>query len=72
MGNIGALASKPVMEDKVVLMKEMGDLDALDIEIDTEDVEKFIRTAHLLQGSFGAINLEDIKAPECFEIEQTL
>ena len=69
MGNIGALASKPVMEGKVVLLKQLGDLDALDVEIDTTDPDRFVKTAALLEGSFGAINLEDIRAPDCFYIE---
>lgn len=60
MGNIGAQAAKPVMEGKVVLLKELGDLDGLDVEIDTTDPDQFIKTAALLEGSFGAINLEDI------------
>ena len=72
MGNIGALAAKPVMEGKVVLLKELGDLDGLDVEIDTTDPDEFVKTAALLEGSFGAINLEDIRAPDCFYIESKL
>jgi malate dehydrogenase (oxaloacetate-decarboxylating)(NADP+) len=72
LGNIGALAGKPVMEGKCVLFKRFADVDAIDIEIDTEDIEEFIKTVKLLSPSFGGINLEDIKAPECFEIEERL
>jgi malate dehydrogenase (oxaloacetate-decarboxylating)(NADP+) len=72
LGNLGALASKPVMEGKAVLFKRFADVDAIDLEIATEDVDKFISAVELLEPSFGGINLEDIKAPECFIIEQTL
>ncbi|WP_033923528.1 NADP-dependent malic enzyme [Sphingomonas sp. 37zxx] len=72
MGNLGALASKPVMEGKAVLFKRFADVDAIDLEVDTEDVDAFINCVALLEPSFGGINLEDIKAPECFIIEQTL
>ena len=72
MGNLGALASKPVMEGKAVLFKRFADVDAIDIEVDTEDADKFIEAVALLEPSFGGINLEDIKAPECFIIEQAL
>jgi malate dehydrogenase (oxaloacetate-decarboxylating)(NADP+) len=72
MGNLGALASKPVMEGKAVLFKRFADVDAIDIEVKTEDVDRFIDAVELLEPSFGGINLEDIKAPECFIIEQTL
>ncbi|MEO0270165.1 MAG: NADP-dependent malic enzyme [candidate division WOR-3 bacterium] len=72
LGNIGALAGKPVMEGKCVLFKRFADVDAIDIEIDTEDVEEFIRTVKLISPTFGGINLEDVKAPECFEIEERL
>ncbi len=72
LGNIGALAGKPVMEGKGVLFKRFADVDVFDIEVDTEDVDEFIRTVKLLEPTFGGINLEDIKAPECFEIERQL
>ncbi|MEZ5742149.1 MAG: NADP-dependent malic enzyme [Sphingomonadaceae bacterium] len=72
MGNLGALASKPVMEGKAVLFKRFADVDSIDIELDTEDCDKFIEAVALMEPSFGGINLEDIKAPECFIIEQTL
>jgi malate dehydrogenase (oxaloacetate-decarboxylating)(NADP+) len=72
MGNLGALASKPVMEGKAVLFKRFADVDAIDIELKTEDVDRFIDAVELMEPSFGGINLEDIKAPECFIIEQTL
>ena len=72
MGNLGALASKPVMEGKSVLFKRFADVDSIDIELKTEDVNRFIDAVELMEPSFGGINLEDIKAPECFIIEQTL
>ena len=72
MGNLGALASKPVMEGKAVLFKRFADVDSIDIELDTEDPEKFIEAVALMEPTFGGINLEDIKAPECFVIEQAL
>ncbi|MFL6199574.1 MAG: NADP-dependent malic enzyme [Thermoanaerobaculia bacterium] len=72
LGNIGALAGKPVMEGKGVLFKRFADIDVFDLEVATEDVEEFIRTVKLLEPTFGGINLEDIKAPECFEIERRL
>ncbi|MGE3745728.1 MAG: NADP-dependent malic enzyme [Sphingomonadaceae bacterium] len=72
LGNLGALASKPVMEGKAVLFKRFADVDSIDIELDTEDVDRFIDAVELMEPSFGGINLEDIKAPECFVIEQTL
>ncbi len=72
LGNIGALASKPVMEGKAVLFKKFANIDALDIEIDETDVDKLVDTIASLEPSFGGINLEDIKAPECFEIERRL
>ncbi len=72
MGNLGALASKPVMEGKAVLFKRFADVDSIDLEVATEDVDAFINCVALLEPSFGGINLEDIKAPECFIIEQTL
>jgi malate dehydrogenase (oxaloacetate-decarboxylating)(NADP+) len=72
MGNLGALASKPVMEGKAVLFKRFADVDSIDLEIDTEDPEAFINSVRYLGPSFGGINLEDIKAPECFIIEDRL
>ncbi len=72
LGNLGALASKPVMEGKAVLFKRFADVDSIDLEVDTENVEDFINCVRLLEPSFGGINLEDIKAPECFIIEQRL
>ena len=72
LGNLGALASKPVMEGKAVLFKRFADVDSIDIELDTEDPDKFIEAVALMEPSFGGINLEDIAAPECFIIEQTL
>jgi len=72
LGNLGALASKPVMEGKAVLFKRFADVDSIDIELDTEDPEAFINAVALMEPTFGGINLEDIKAPECFIIEQTL
>src|SRR3546814_11091759 len=71
MGNLGALASKPVMEGKAVLFKRFADVDAIDLELKTEDVDRFIDAVELMEPSFGGINLEDIKSPECFIIEQT-
>ena len=72
MGNLGALASKPVMEGKAVLFKRFVDVNAIDIELDTEDADEIIKAVHLMSPTFGGINLEDIKAPECFIIEQRL
>ena len=72
LGNLGALASKPVMEGKAVLFKRFADVDSIDLEVATEDVDAFVNAVALLEPSFGGINLEDIKAPECFIIEQTL
>jgi malate dehydrogenase (oxaloacetate-decarboxylating)(NADP+) len=72
LGNIGAAAGKPVMEGKGVLFKRFAGIDVFDIELATEDPEEIIRTVRLLEPTFGGINLEDIKAPECFEIEQRL
>jgi malate dehydrogenase (oxaloacetate-decarboxylating)(NADP+) len=72
LGNLGALASKPVMEGKSVLFKRFADVNSIDIELDTEDPEEFVRAVRLMGPSFGGINLEDIKAPECFIIEQRL
>src|SRR5947208_1694726 len=71
LGNLGALASKPVMEGKAVLFKRFADVDAIDIEVATEDAQRFIDAVELLEPSFGGINLEDIAAPDCFVIEQT-
>jgi len=72
LGNLGALASKPVMEGKSVLFKRFADIDSIDLEVDTEDPEQFINAVRYLGPSFGGINLEDIKAPECFIIEEKL
>ena len=72
LGNLGALASKPVMEGKAVLFKRFADVNAIDIELDTEDPEEIIKAVSLMGPTFGGINLEDIKAPECFIIEQRL
>jgi malate dehydrogenase (oxaloacetate-decarboxylating)(NADP+) len=72
LGNIGALASKPVMEGKAVLFKKFAGIDVFDIEIDELDPKKFIEVVRPLEPTFGGINLEDIKAPECFEIEEAL
>jgi malate dehydrogenase (oxaloacetate-decarboxylating)(NADP+) len=72
LGNLGALASKPVMEGKAVLFKRFADVDSIDIELKTEDVDRIIDAIELMEPSFGGINLEDIKSPECFVIEQTL
>ena len=72
LGNLGALASKPVMEGKAVLFKRFADVDGLDLEVSTEDVDAFVNCVRYLGASFGGINLEDIKAPECFIIEEQL
>ncbi|WP_294136291.1 NADP-dependent malic enzyme [Sphingobium sp.] len=72
LGAIGALASKPVMEGKAVLFKKFADIDVFDIEIDTTDADKFVEAVALMEPTFGGINLEDIKAPECFAIEARL
>jgi malate dehydrogenase (oxaloacetate-decarboxylating)(NADP+) len=72
LGDIGALAAKPVMEGKAVLFKRFADVDVFDIEINSHDPEEVIKVCQLLELTFGAINLEDIKAPECFYIEETL
>ncbi|MBI4649342.1 MAG: NADP-dependent malic enzyme, partial [Bacteroidia bacterium] len=72
LGDIGTLAGKPVMEGKGLLFKIFGDVDVFDIEVDTKDVETLIQTVKLISPTFGGINLEDIKAPECFEIEERL
>ncbi len=72
LGNLGALASKPVMEGKSVLIKRFADVDSIDLELDTQDVDEFINSVRYMGPSFGGINLEDIKAPDCFIIEQRL
>ena len=72
LGAIGALASKPVMEGKAVLFKRFADIDVFDLEVDELDPQEFIKTVARLEPTFGGINLEDIKAPECFEIEEGL
>ncbi|AFO89281.1 MULTISPECIES: NADP-dependent malic enzyme [Phaeobacter] len=72
LGNLGALGSKPVMEGKSVLFKRFADVNSIDIELDTEDPDEFIKAVRLMGPTFGGINLEDIKAPECFIIEQRL
>src|SRR5947207_4800720 len=72
MGDLGALAAKPVMEGKAVLFKRFADVDSIDLEVDTSDVDEFIAAVRYLGPTFGGINLEDIKAPDCFVIEQRL
>src|SRR5207244_204999 len=72
LGNRGAMASKPVMEGKAVLFKRFADIDAFDLEVGTEDPDEFINCARYLAPTFGGVNLEDIKAPECFIIEERL
>src|ERR1700749_3159508 len=72
LGNLGAVASKPVMEGKVALFKRFADVDGIDLEIGTEDVDQLVNAVRYLGPGFGGINLEDIKAPECFVIEQRL
>jgi len=72
LGNLGPLASKPVMEGKAVLFKRFADVDSIDVEVDTDDVEEFINCVRFLGPTYGGINLEDIKAPDCFIIEQRL
>jgi len=72
MGNLGALAAKPVMEGKAVLFKRFADIDSIDLEIDTQDVDEFVNCVRYLGPAFGGINLEDIKGPDCFIIEQRL
>src|SRR6056297_907913 len=72
LGDLGALASKPVMEGKAVLFKRFADVDAIDLEVDTRDVDAFINCVRYLGPAFGGINLEDIKAPDCFIIEERL
>lgn len=72
LGNLGPLASKPVMEGKAVLFKRFADVDSIDLEVDTQDIDEFVNCVRFLGPSFGGINLEDIKAPDCFIIEQRL
>jgi len=72
LGNIGALAGKPVMEGKGLLFKAFADIDVFDIEVDVEDIDEFVKTVKNIAPTFGGINLEDLKAPECFEIEKRL
>ena len=72
LGNLGGLASKPVMEGKAALFKRFADVDAIDLELNTSDVDEFVNCVRFLEPSFGGINLEDIKAPDCFIIEQRL
>src|SRR5579862_1938539 len=72
LGDIGPLAGKPVMEGKAVLFKRFADIDVFDIELNTKNADEVIRTCQILEPTFGGINLEDIKAPECFYIEETL
>lgn len=72
LGDVGPLAAKPVMEGKAVLFKQFADIDVFDIEMDAKDPQQFIAATKAISPTFGAINLEDIKAPECFEIEETL
>jgi malate dehydrogenase (oxaloacetate-decarboxylating)(NADP+) len=72
LGNIGALAGKPVMEGKGILFKRFADIDVFDIEVDSQDTAEIIRFCELIAPTFGGINLEDIRAPECFEIEEAL
>ncbi|MDR7430290.1 MAG: NADP-dependent malic enzyme [Armatimonadota bacterium] len=72
LGNVGALASKPVMEGKAVLFKRFADVDVFDVEVDTTDPEEFVRVVRAIAPTFGGINLEDIRAPDCFWIEQRL
>src|SRR3954462_2545417 len=72
LGNIGPYAAKPVMEGKGVLFKKLADIDVFDLELDAEDPDRFIEAVATLEPTFGAINLEDVKAPECFYIEEEL
>ena len=72
LGDLGALGGKPVMEGKAVLFKRFADVDCIDLEVDTKDVDQFVNCVRYLGPTFGGINLEDIKAPECFIIEQRL
>src|SRR5690606_27547418 len=70
LGDIGPEASKPVMEGKGLLFKIFSDIDVFDIELDTKDIDEFVRIVKALEPTFGGLNLQDIKAPECFEIER--
>ncbi len=72
LGNLGSLASKPVMEGKALLFKRFANVDAIDIEVDSSEINEIVRTVELIAETFGGVNLEDIKAPECFEIERQL
>ena len=72
LGDLGALAAKPVMEGKAALFKRFADINSIDLEIDTRDVDEFVNCVRFLHPAFGGINLEDIKAPECFIIEERL
>jgi malate dehydrogenase (oxaloacetate-decarboxylating)(NADP+) len=72
LGDIGAAAGKPVMEGKGLLFKIYADIDCFDLELDTKDVDEFVRTVKILEPTFGGVNLEDISAPACFEIEERL
>ncbi len=72
LGDLGALAAKPVMEGKAALFKRFADIDSIDLEIDTKDVDEFVNCVRFLHPAFGGINLEDIRAPECFVIEERL
>jgi len=72
LGNIGALAGKPVMEGKAVLFKRFADIDVFDIELDTNDIDELVRTVEIIAPTFGGINLEDVRAPECFALEERL
>lgn len=72
LGDLGALASKPVMEGKAVLFKRFADVDSIDLELDTKDIDAFVNAVKIMEPSFGGINLEDIKAPDCFVIESRL
>ena len=72
LGNIGPLAAKPVMEGKAVLFKKFAGIDVFDIEIDAPEIARMVETVAALEPTFGGINLEDIKAPECFEVEEQL
>ena len=72
LGDIGAVAGKPVMEGKAVLFKKFADIDVFDIEVDAKDIDTFCKVVRALEPTFGGINLEDIKAPECFIIEERL
>ncbi|MEE8280323.1 MAG: NADP-dependent malic enzyme, partial [Alphaproteobacteria bacterium] len=72
LGDLGPLGAKPVMEGKAVLFKRFADIDGIDLEVDTKDVDEFVNCVRFIGSAFGGINLEDIKAPECFVIEQRI